>query len=141
RHTVEFTRAVTQQNLALQHLAFELEHLVDVRGVTTTASAQREGGLDALEFDHYNELHTVSRRLIEAATDSCELSQAGEQRLATLAELLDGQGRLAVENQNVVMKTRVVPVASVISRLQRSVRQTARLLDKRVELHISGGET
>jgi len=33
-----------------------------------------------LEFDHFNELHTVSRRLIEAATDSRELSLAGEQR-------------------------------------------------------------
>ncbi|HTN50718.1 MAG TPA: response regulator [Burkholderiaceae bacterium] len=142
RLTVEHTRAVTRQNTALQDLASELEQLVDVRGVTAPLGvAKGHGDFDALEFDHYNELHTVSRRLIEAATDSRELSRAGEQRLATLAELLDGQGRLAIENQKVVMKTRMVPASSVVSRLQRSVRQTARLVDKRVELDITGANT
>jgi chemosensory pili system protein ChpA (sensor histidine kinase/response regulator) len=150
RLTVEHTRAVTKQNTALQELAGELEQLVDVRGVTAPLGvAMRNGGrhgaqnsdFDTLEFDHFNELHTVTRRLIEAATDSRELSLAGEQRLGTLADLLDGQGRLAIENQNVVMKTRMVPASSLVSRLQRSVRQTARLLDKRVELHVSGAHT
>ncbi|HTT11460.1 MAG TPA: response regulator [Burkholderiaceae bacterium] len=142
RLSVEHTRAVTKQNTALQELAGELEQLVDVRGVTAPLGrVQRDGDFDALEFDHYNELHTVSRRLIEAATDSRELSLAGEQRLAALAELLDGQGRLAIENQKVVMKTRMVPASSVVSRLQRSVRQTARLLDKRVDLQVSGAGT
>jgi chemosensory pili system protein ChpA (sensor histidine kinase/response regulator) len=142
RLTVEHTRAVTKQNTALQDLAGELEQLVDVRGVTAPLGiAKSHGDFDALEFDHYNELHTVSRRLIEAATDSRELSRAGEQRLATLAELLDGQGRLAIENQKVVMKTRMVPASSVVSRLQRSVRQTARLVDKRLELQVTGANT
>ena len=35
----------------------------------------------------------------------------------------------------------MVPVSSVVSRLQRSVRQTCRLLDKQVELQISGDAT
>ena len=142
RLTVDHTRAVTKQNTALQELAGELEQLVDVRGVTASSGNTRhDGDFDALEFDHFNELHTVTRRLMEAATDSRELSLASEQRLGTLADLLDGQGRLAIENQNVVMKTRMVPASSLVSRLQRSVRQTARLLDKRVELHVAGEHT
>jgi chemosensory pili system protein ChpA (sensor histidine kinase/response regulator) len=142
RLTVEHTRAVTKQNTVLQELAGELEQLVDVRGVTASlGTTPTNADFDALEFEHFNELHTVSRRLIEAATDSREMSLAGEQRLASLAELLEGQGQLATENQNVVMKARQVPVASVVARLQRSVRQTARLLDKRVELFVTGGQT
>jgi chemosensory pili system protein ChpA (sensor histidine kinase/response regulator) len=39
------------------------------------------------------------------------------------------------------MKTRMVPASSIVSRLQRSVRQTARLVDKRVELHVAGAQT
>lgn len=140
RQTVEHTRAVTRQNLGLQQLAAELEHLVDFRGVTTPQAARRDD-LDALEFDHYNELHTVSRRLIEAATDSWQLSQASEQRLSVLAELLDGQRRLAVENQSIVMRTRIVQVGTIVSRLHRSVRQTARLLAKGVDLAVSGEST
>jgi chemosensory pili system protein ChpA (sensor histidine kinase/response regulator) len=142
RLSVEHTRSVTRQNTALQELAGELEQLVDVRGITASVGTVRiAGDFDALEFDHYNELHTVTRRLIEAATDSRELSLAGEQRLASLADLLDGQGRLAIENQNVVMKARMVPASSIVSRLQRSVRQTARLVDKRVDLHVTGAMT
>jgi chemosensory pili system protein ChpA (sensor histidine kinase/response regulator) len=142
RLTMEHTRAATKQNTALQGLAAELEQLVDVRGVTASFGTTRtHGDFDALEFEHFNELHTVTRRLIEAATDSREMSLAGEQRLGTLAELLESQGQLATENQNVVMKARQVPVASVVARLQRSVRQTARLLDKRVELVVTGAQT
>ena len=46
-----------------------------------------------------------------------------------------------MENQHAVIRTRMVPVSSVVSRLQRSVRQTCRLLDKQVELKISGDST
>ncbi len=170
RQSVEHQRALMRQQLAFQALTGELEHLIDVRGVSAPSQVRAPHGsgaaasagpgapasagpgapafagsagseFDALEFDHFNELHTVTRRLIEAATDARELSQAGEQRLFQLSELIDGQARLHLEAQGVVMKTRMVPVTTLVQRLHRSVRQTARLLGKRVALHVQGADT
>ncbi len=150
RLSIEHTRAVTRHNQQLQRLTGELEQLVDVRGVTTPLNAPRrngpasagpQGDFDALEFEHYNELQTVTRHLTEAATDSRELSAASEERLGALADLLETQGRLHLDNQAAVMKTRMVTIGTIEARLQRSVRQTSRLLDKQVDLHVHGGET
>ena len=142
RQAMDHTRSVTRQSHALQQLANDLETLVDVRGLSLPArNLTPSGDFDALEFDRYNELHTLSRRLVEAATDSKELSVAGEERLLNLADLLETQSRLQLDNQNVVMRTRMVSVGSVVSRLQRSVRQTGRLLDKPVELLVRGSDT
>jgi len=178
RQSVEHSRALMRQQLAFQALTGELEHLIDVRGVSAPSQVRARHGsgaaasagpgvpafagpgvpafagpgapasagsagseFDALEFDHFNELHTVTRRLIEAATDARELSQAGEQRLFQLSELIDGQARLHLEAQGVVMKTRMVPVTTLVQRLHRSVRQTCRLLGKRVALHVQGADT
>jgi chemosensory pili system protein ChpA (sensor histidine kinase/response regulator) len=142
RLAIEHTRAVTSQSQALQQLANDLETLVDIRGIAVPLkSRQARADFDALEFDRYNELHTLSRRLVEAATDSRELSVASEDRLAAFADLLETQARLQLGNQNVVMKMRMVSVGTIASRLQRSVRQTARLLDKRVDLQVHGAAT
>ncbi|HEU0202888.1 MAG TPA: Hpt domain-containing protein, partial [Burkholderiaceae bacterium] len=149
RLSAAHTQAVTRQSQALQQLTAELETLIDVRGAaaplqalqTMRARSGAPADFDALEFEHFNELHTVSRRLIEAATDARELSGASAERLSALADLIETQARLHLENQGVVMKTRMVPVGSIVSRLQRSVRQTGRLLDKRVELHVHGLDT
>jgi chemosensory pili system protein ChpA (sensor histidine kinase/response regulator) len=51
------------------------------------------------------------------------------------------QQRLHTDSQHAVIRTRLVPVSSVVSRLQRSVRQTSRLLDKQVTLDIKGDNT
>jgi chemosensory pili system protein ChpA (sensor histidine kinase/response regulator) len=63
------------------------------------------------------------------------------EQLNTLGELLEVQQRLHTESQHAVIRTRLVPVSSVVSRLQRSVRQTSRLLDKQVTLVIKGDNT
>jgi chemotaxis protein histidine kinase CheA/ActR/RegA family two-component response regulator len=143
RQTSDHAHAVTRQNLNLQQLAAELETLVDIRGMSGDAVAVAKAGqvFDTLEFERFNELHTVTRRLVEAATDSRELSSASEERLKALSELLDMQGRLHAENQKAVVGARMVPVSGVVSRLQRSVRQTCRLLDKPAELNVLGAQT
>ena len=153
RLSIDHTRAVTRHNRQLQRLTGELEQLVDIRGITTPLNAARRDTaattpgsgpqevFDALEFEHYNELQTVTRHLTEAATDSRELSAASEERLGALADLLETQSRLHLDNQGAVMKTRMVTISTIEARLQRSVRQTSRLLDKQVELHLHGGQT
>ncbi len=134
---------IRKQHQLFQQLVAELEELVDIRGINSPqlAAAHKGNGFDALEFEHYSELHTISRRLIEAATDAQEMAGVVEGQLSTLDELLEEQRRLQMANQHAVMRTRMVAVSSVVSRLQRGVRQTGRLLDKSVELTIKGENT
>ena len=134
---------IRKQHQLFQQLVAELEELVDIRGIKfpQQEAAHRGSDFDALEFEHYSELHTVSRRLIEAATDAQEMTSGVERQLSTLDELLEEQRRLQMSNQHAVMRTRMVTVSSVASRLQRGVRQTGRLLDKSVELAINGEGT
>jgi chemosensory pili system protein ChpA (sensor histidine kinase/response regulator) len=61
--------------------------------------------------------------------------------LHTLEELLQVQQRLQTESHHAVIRTRLVPVSSVVSRFHRGVRQTCRLLDKQVTLEIKGDNT
>jgi chemotaxis protein histidine kinase CheA len=142
RQTVRQAEAMQQQQNLMSQLVSELENLVDIRGIAEPQQQAREkDDFDPLEFDTYSELHTVTRRLIEASSDSQQiLSQVNEQ-FTTLGDLLEVQQRLQMANQHAVIRTRLVPVSSVASRLQRGVRQTCRLLDKQVELVISGEST
>jgi chemosensory pili system protein ChpA (sensor histidine kinase/response regulator) len=135
-------KTIRAQNSVFLQLATELEELVDMRGATAGFGVARDNEeFDPLEFEHYSELHTVSRRLIEATTDTGALSAEVDKELSDLNELVEVQSRLHAESQNAVMRTRMVPIATVISRLQRSVRQAGRLLDKRVVLNVSGADT
>jgi chemosensory pili system protein ChpA (sensor histidine kinase/response regulator) len=94
-----------------------------------------------LEFDQYNELHTCSRRLVEAATDTKEVGQNIEEHLSALSDMLSDQGRLNRENQEAVLRTRMVEVQTIVPRLQRSVRQASRLTGKAIELKCIGADT
>lgn len=142
RITTQQSGSVKQQLLAFHQLVTELEHLVDVRGVAAPAQSDRaQGDFDPLEFEHFSELHTVSRRLVEAANDAQQMQRQVDEQLNTLEELLKIQQRLHMDSQHAVMRTRLVAVSSVVSRLQRSVRQVSRLLDKQVVLDIKGDNT
>ena len=142
RKATEQTKLVHEQNLLYQQLVFELEHIVDVQGLSSKKSDFKEDEVfDSLEMEHYNELHTVTHRLVEAATDSKELTHNIEDELNSLDTLLVDQGRLHKDNQNIVMQTRMVPVQNVVPRLQRSIRQTSRSTSKKVNLDVTGSET
>ena len=136
------SKIVSHQQLMFQQLTAELENLVDIRGASARLHrSEDKAEFDPLEFEHYSELHTITRRLIKAATDGREMSAQSDATLLGLNEVLESQHRLHVESQNAVMRTRMVAVNTIFSRLQRSVRQTCRLLDKQVELKLAGAQT
>jgi chemotaxis protein histidine kinase CheA len=142
RKTLTQTRAMLEQNRFSQQLTAELEQLVDVRNVSSPLSrSMRRGDFDPLELEQYNELNTVTHRLLEAATDTRELGRAVEDNLTALDALLVDQGRLHRDSQEAVLRTRMVPIQTVAPRLQRSVRQTCRLADKEAELVVRGADT
>ena len=142
RQTIKQAAAMQQQQNLVGQLIAELENLVDIRGVAAPQQKLRgKDDFDPLEFDNFSELHTVTRRLIEASSDSQQMLSQVNDQFSTLGDLLEVQQRLQMANQHAVIRTRMVPVSSVVSRLQRSVRQTCRLLDKQVELTIAGETT
>lgn len=142
RIATEKTHLVHVQNTLYQQLVFELEQIVDVQGLSAKkADTKSDEVFDSLELEQYNELHTVTHRLVEAATDSKELTHNIEDELNTLDTLLVEQSRLNKESQNFVMQTRMVPVQNIVPRLQRSIRQTSRTTSKKIALNITGSET
>jgi chemotaxis protein histidine kinase CheA/CheY-like chemotaxis protein len=142
RRTMTHNRAVMGQNRLFQQLTTELEQLIDIRNVSSPLSKSlQRGDFDPLELEQYNELNTLTHRLMEAATDTHALNRTIEENLAALDTLLVDQGRLHRESQEAVLRTRMVPIQTLVPRLQRSVRQTCRLVDKEVELVVRGADT
>lgn len=142
RLTLEETKNVSEQFELLQRLGAQLEEIIDVKDLTNLQKKQiHDGKYDSLEMDQYSELHTCSRRLVEAAVDASEISKSIFENLYMLDEMLVGQSRLNNETQEGVLRARMVPANSQFPRLQRSVRQAAKLTGKEVKLHLLGGDT
>ncbi|SJM96322.1 Gliding motility regulatory protein FrzE [Crenothrix polyspora] len=131
-------QAMDTQFKTLQRLSDELEQLIDIKDLTGQTLNKAEQEFDSLEMDQYNELYTTSRRLIEAAFDAREMNFDARNELEQMGEVLEYQQRLVIDTQGAIMQTRLVPVASIASRLQRTLRQTCRLTGKHSTLTLSG---
>ncbi|MEN9847723.1 MAG: hypothetical protein RL368_463, partial [Pseudomonadota bacterium] len=143
KHVINSTRVLNDQGMILQQKTFSLETLVDVRGITGVESRYGKTGdaedhFDPLEFEEYNELHSVAHSFIESIADTREVGMSIHTDLAALETMFIQQERLNKEFQAVVTSTRMVPVNTVVSKLQRNVRQTCRTTNKEAELEVSG---
>ena len=130
-------KAMEQQFSLLQQLSAELEQLIDLKDLTGRSFVVGSD-FDALEMDQYNELHTASRRMAEAAIDAREISLDVNKELDKMHEVLEDQQTMVVEAQEVVMQTRLVSVSTIAPRLHRSLRQTCRMTGKQGELTLVG---
>jgi len=124
----------------LRQLGAELDTLIDLRDLSGRARGGVEQDFDALEMDQYNELHTASRRMVEAAVDAREISLDARREMDFMDEVLEYQQSLVIDTQGAVMQTKLVPIASIGPRLQRSLRQTCRLTGKQADLTLRGGQ-
>ncbi len=135
--------AIRNQDLVLQKARLELENQVSVRGIAATQrqlNGSGQDGFDSLEMDRYDALYGSAHAFIESAVDLREMSMDLQRQLHELDALFGNQQRLNGELQDVILGTRMVPVKSISGRLQRTVRQTARSLERLVELTVSGDE-
>jgi HPt (histidine-containing phosphotransfer) domain-containing protein len=124
-------QAMQAQFANLQQLSAELEQLVDLKDLSGRALVADAVDFDALEMDQYNELHTASRRLIEAAVDAREMNLDAQKEWDQMNEVLDYQQQLMIDTQEAIMKTRLIPISTITPRLQRALRQTCRLTGKK----------
>jgi len=142
RNIMKSQDAIQLHNQSLQQISFDLEHLIDVQGIATQFNTDSEDHeFDPLEMDQYNEMHSVSRRLIEIAADSIQLTSSLDTELVKLTNLVIDQSQLQKESQELVLRTRMVPTRTIISRLRRGVRQACRVTGKQVELTVEDNDT
>ncbi|ASF47386.1 hybrid sensor histidine kinase/response regulator [Methylovulum psychrotolerans] len=138
RRAKNLLQNLLEQFELLRGLGDELEQLIDLKDLSGRNATSPATPHDALEMDEYNELHTASRRLVEAAFDARTIGLDARQELDAIKQILDEQQQLMSETQEAIMATRLVAAATLIPRLQRSLRQTCRLTGKHCVLSFSG---
>jgi chemosensory pili system protein ChpA (sensor histidine kinase/response regulator) len=109
-------------------------------GSTVPAATHNTHGFDALEFDQYTEFHLLSRELAETVSDVRTVSGELNALIGDFDSILNHQGRLSSEIQDKLMQVRLVPLATLSTRLHRAVRVLAREQGKQVDLVLEGEE-
>ena len=95
---------------------------------------------DPLEMDRYSSIQQLSRALSESASDLADLRETMSDRVRDTDTLLVQQSRINTELQEGLMKTRMIPFASMVPRLRRIVRQISSELEKKVEFDVRNAE-
>jgi len=136
--------ALAGQNELVQQRLAALQDLVQLRGVPSARRAllavagMDEEEFDPLELDEYSELHSATNALAEALTDSCELAELLRGELNAFDELMVQHEQVSSELNHVVLSSRLIPVSTIVPRLQRGVRQTSRATGKNARLRVTG---
>jgi chemosensory pili system protein ChpA (sensor histidine kinase/response regulator) len=95
-------------------------------------------GFDALEMDRYTEFHRLTRELAETSNDIKATGNELHTLIGDFDTILNRQGRLSGEIQDKLMRTRMVPLATLATRLHRTVRVLAQAQSKLVDLVLEG---
>ncbi len=95
-------------------------------------------GFDSLEFDRYTEFHRLSRELIETTSDIRTVGNELNTLTGDFDSVLNRQGRISSEIQDRLMQARMVPLATLSTRLYRTVRVLAHEQGKKIDFIIEG---
>ncbi len=133
---------IGQLHHKLTNLTEEFGHLIEVRELfNNRMRTKNEDGLDPLELDRYNELHSFFHQLQEFAIDTRDAIQQTHGQLRKLEDLTYEQQVTNRESQNHLLEMRMVPANTMEPRFQRCVRQACRLTGKNARLIVVGGDT
>ncbi len=136
RHVNELTEALVRLRGHIREVEIQAESQMQ-------ATFQAQGAIeefDPLEFDRFTRFQEVTRFLAESVNDISTVQHILLARLGEADAALIQQTRLNRELQQDLLRVRMVPLYSVAERLYRTVRQTARDVDKRAQLDIQGGD-
>ena len=101
-------------------------------------SDQYDEDFDPLEMDRFSTMQQISRSLQETVSDMESIRDILSEEVRDAETLLLQESRVSGDLQEGLMRTRMVHFGGLASRLRRIVRQTARELDKEVDLEITG---
>lgn len=133
--STDLTESITRLRAYLRELEIEAETQLQSR-MSLLQEANEQ--FDPLEFDRFTRLQELTRMMAESVNDVATIQHGLLLNLDQTDAALQQQNRMNRELQQGLMSVRMLPFATIAERLQRIVRQTARELDKRVELHIAG---
>ncbi|OGT12857.1 MAG: hypothetical protein A3F73_12740 [Gallionellales bacterium RIFCSPLOWO2_12_FULL_59_22] len=132
---LELTGSVTRLRGQLREVEMQAESRMQAHAPLGGDSAEQ---FDPLEFDRFTRLQELTRFMNESVHDVQTVQQTLLKNFDATAAALAVQARLNRDLQQNLMKVRMVPFASIGDRLYRVVRQTAKELDKRANLELSG---
>ena len=109
------------------------------------ARYQRQGetgdeSFDPLELDRFSTLQQLSRGLAESAADLQSLHDSMDDLTRQYETLLTQQSRVSSDLQEGLMRTRMLPLDSLLPRLRRVVRQAAGETGKQAVLKVDGAQ-
>jgi chemotaxis protein histidine kinase CheA/DNA-binding NarL/FixJ family response regulator len=133
---------IGQLHHKLTTLTEEFGYLIEVRELFNSGARNaNDDGLDPLELDRYNELHSFFHQLQEFAIDTRDAITQTQSQLRQLEDLTFEQQVTNRESQLHLLEMRMVPANTMESRFQRCVRQACRLTEKNANLVLVGGDT
>lgn len=137
----EFGFSLEEMQLTVERLQEKLRRLemeTEAQILFRQEQVEQEGlqGFDPLEMDRYSHLQTLSRSLMESASDLLDLKGTLNERARDMETLLLQQSRINTDLQEGLMQSRMVPFARVAPRLRRIVRQISAEVDKQVNFEM-----
>ena len=124
----------------IRKVAQKLEADYEVRALAGNSVSNGHEGFDALEFDRYTDFHLLTRELTETASDVATISARVSDSIDDVDGDLTRLGRLTREIQDKTLEFRMLPLRTLTTRLERTVRVTADACGKRVDFAIEGEE-
>ena len=133
----DLNESVTQLRNQLREVELQADSQMQSR---RSLLDEKDQAFDPLEFDRYTQLQELTRLMAEGLHDVTSIQQNLVKTLGDADAAVIHQSRINRGLQQELMRMRTVPFATLSERLYRTVRQTARELDKRANLEIEGGQ-
>jgi chemosensory pili system protein ChpA (sensor histidine kinase/response regulator) len=133
--STDLTDSISRLRTYLRELEIEAETQLQSR---MSLLQEANETFDPLEFDRFTRLQELTRMMAESVNDVATIQHGLLLNLDQTDAALQQQNRMNRELQQGLMGVRMLPFATITERLQRIVRQTARELNKRVEMTIEG---
>lgn len=146
QQTSDFGHTLDEMAATIERLREQLRRMEIETEAQILFSAEKEHGpdygddFDPLEMDRYSSIQQLSRALTESSSDLTDLRETLSDRVRDTETLLLQQSRINTELQEGLMKTRMIPFASMVPRLRRIVRQISGELGKKVEFDVRNAE-
>jgi len=133
--SLDLTESVQRLRGQLREMEIEAESQMQSRMAYLQETNET---FDPLEFDRFTRLQELTRMMAESVNDVSTIQHGLLGNMDEAESALQQQNRMNRELQHGLMDVRMVPFSMVTERLQRIVRQTAKELEKQVELYIEG---
>jgi len=146
QQTSDFGHTLDEMAATIERLREQLRRMEIETEAQILFSAEKEHGpdygddFDPLEMDRYSSIQQLSRALTESSSDLADLRETLSDRVRDTETLLVQQSRINTELQEGLMKTRMIPFASMVPRLRRIVRQISGELGKKVDFDVRNAE-